>query len=188
MPFVAIEKATNHRIDITRIEDPRSVLRPGEYVCQLCGEPMIVKAGYVVRAHFAHRAVCKSDYAWHPESVEHLEFKYLLRDHLQKEFNQYATADIDIEVKVPEAKRVADVMMTFPMGWRIAHEVQLAGITTIELEERTEAYLNAGIDVIWWLGKNANTQTNRMWCLENIGLALVITDNYISVAEAKAPV
>jgi len=62
--------------------------------------------------------------------------------------------------------------VTFPTGWRVAHEVQLASITTEHLQERTNDYTLAGIDVVWWLGKSADTETNRAWCRCTFGYAL----------------
>ena len=75
MPFVALHRETRERIDITRIENPRVVLKSGNCICQLCDSPMIIKAGQIMRAHFAHNAACPSDYASHPESPEHREAK-----------------------------------------------------------------------------------------------------------------
>jgi hypothetical protein len=68
MPFIAIRKETRERIDITTIANPRAVLKSGECLCQLCGAPMIVKAGLVRQHHFAHIGQCSSDYQSHPES------------------------------------------------------------------------------------------------------------------------
>lgn len=174
MPFVAIHAETEERIDITEIENPREVLRSGDCVCQLCGEPLIVKAGLIVTPHFAHYAECTSDYQSHPETPAHREAKRLLRQYLRDEFAEYANAKIEIEVPIPEARRVADVMATFPMGWRVAHEIQLSSITTRGLQERTNDYSNAGIDVVWWLGKSADTPANRRWCVDNFGYVFVL--------------
>jgi len=58
MPFVALHKETKARIDITAVNNPRQFLKSGDCICQLCGEPMIVKAGEILQAHFAHHAAC----------------------------------------------------------------------------------------------------------------------------------
>ncbi len=175
MPFIAMMKATGERIDITTIENPRAALTSGECLCQLCGTPMIVKAGLVRQHHFAHAGRCTSDYQSHPESPAHREAKRYLATHLREWFKEYAHAHIAYEVPIPEVKRIADLLVTFPTGWRVAHEVQLASITTEHLQERTNDYTLAGIDVVWWLGKSADTETNRAWCRCTFGYALSLT-------------
>lgn len=174
MSFVAVHKETGERIDITRIASPREQLRTDMCVCQLCGAPMIIKAGLVMRAHFAHHALCESGYQSHPESVAHREAKVFLATHLREAFQEYTSAVIEYEVPIPEVRRVADLLATFPMGWRVAHEVQLASITPAELEERTNDYAKAGIDSVWWLGKSANTLANREWSYRTFGYALCL--------------
>jgi len=175
MPFVAKHKETGERIDITRIENPRAVLRSGDCVCQLCGEPMIIKAGLIVSPHFAHYARCESDYRFQPETAEHRRAKRELAEKLRETFAEYTDAEIELEMPIPEIRRVADILVTFPMGWRVAHEIQLSAITLEELEERTDDYSRAGVDVVWWLGRSADTSTNRQWCLETFSYCFSIT-------------
>jgi competence CoiA-like predicted nuclease len=110
-----------------------------------------------------------------------LNAKAFLRDRLNEEFLEYTNVQFELEVKVPEVMRIADVMATFPMGWRIAHEVQLASITVAQLEERTDDYVRAGVDVVWWLGKSADTPANRNWCLETFGECYSIDADRVSV-------
>lgn len=74
-----------------------------------------------------------------------------------------------VEEPIPEANRVADVLLTFKTGGPVAHEVQLSPITTGELAARTRDYADVGVDVYWWLGKQAATTANRQWCLDEIG-------------------
>jgi competence protein CoiA len=135
---------------------------------------MIIKAGLIVAAHFAHKSTCPTDYKSHPESPEHRAGKILVAECLRANVGEYSTALIEYEVPIPEVRRVADVLVTFPMGWRVAHEVQLASITTEELAQRTEDYLHAGVDVVWWLGKSADTPANRDWCQRVLGFSLSI--------------
>lgn len=174
MPFVALDRNTEQRIDITRIINPRHVLKAVDLICQLCGEPMIVVAGYKRIHHFRHRSECGSEYEAHPESYEHLQTKYFISRNVSQVMDEYSGVSFDLEVKIPEAKRVADILFTFPNGWRIAHEIQLASITRETLEQRTDDYLRAGIDTIWWLGKSADTHSNRIWCSERFGFVLQV--------------
>lgn len=116
---------------------------------------MIVKAGLVRQHHFAHRGKCTSDYQSHPESPAHRDAKRYLATHLREWFKEYANVPIAYEVPIREVKRVADLLVTFPTGWQVVHEVQLASTTTEDLQRRTNDYTLAGIDVTWWLGKSA---------------------------------
>lgn len=175
MPFIAIRKATGERIDITTIENPRAVLKSGECLCQLCCAPMILKAGLVRQHHFAHAGRCIDAYQSHPESPAHQDAKRYLATHLREWFKEYANTTIEYEVPIREVKRVADLLVTFPTGWRVVHEVQLASTTTEELQRRTNDYTLAGIDVVWWLGKSADTPANREWCQRTFGYALSLT-------------
>jgi competence protein CoiA len=175
MPFVALHKETKKRIDITSINNPRQFLKAGDFICQLCEKPMIVKAGEVLQAHFAHQASCpNTEYSSQPESPEHREAKKYLAEHLVEEFPMYAGATIEYEVPIKEVRRIADLLVTWPGGHRQAHEVQLSAITTGTLKKRTEDYEQAGIDVVWWLGKSAKTQTNINWSYETFGLSYII--------------
>lgn len=164
MPFVAKNKVTGERIDVTKYRNPRADIKKDECICQLCSEPMFIKAGMVVSAHFSHRASCSSNYATKPESAEHRLAKRQIIKLLQDNYDMYKDTTIELERPIPEIKRVADILITFSSGWRIAQEIQLSSITTGTLQERTEDYERVGIDVIWWLGKAANTETNRQWC------------------------
>lgn len=178
MPFIAIQKSTGRKIDISKIANPREVLKSGDCICQLCEQPMMIKAGVIIRHHFAHMPdkECQSMYKkGHPESPDHdfakREVARVIEDDLSKRLTGFT---VDYEVPIEEIKRQADVLVTFPMGWRIAHEVQLAKITIDELEERTNDYLRAGIDVFWWLGKSADTESNRTWCVKRFGFSFRI--------------
>ncbi|WP_354010891.1 competence protein CoiA family protein [Endozoicomonas lisbonensis] len=96
-------------------------------------------------------------------------FKDLLAQELRKEYGTYLNTTPIIEYPIHEVKRIADVVFEFPNGWLEAHEVQFSSITPAELEERTNDYKKAGIDVVWWLGKSADTQPNREWVREVFG-------------------
>jgi competence CoiA-like predicted nuclease len=181
MPFIAIHKPTGKRVDATREKNLRQTYEADSLACQQCGGLMIPREGKVKRTHFAHRVECTSEWVTHPETPEHLNAKAFLRDRLNEEFFGYTNVQFELEVKVPEVMRIADVMATFPMGWRIAHEVQLASITVAQLEERTNDYARAGVDVVWWLGKSADTPANRNWCLETFGECYSIDADRVSV-------
>lgn len=172
MSFVAKDKTTNQRIDITCVQNPRLVLIAENIVCQVCDGPMIIKAGEIFRHHFAHKVLCPFEYQSHPESPEHLFGKWIVSQKVKEEWKEYSSAKIEFEYFVPEVKRIIDIAMVFPNGWIVAHEIQLASITVGELRQRTEDYYHAGIDVLWWLGKSADTITNQDWCIAQFGFSL----------------
>jgi len=180
MPFIAKLRSTGERVDITKIPNPRETLRKDDVFCALpdCEAPMIIKRGLVVTPHFAHHpnSPCKSEYGSHPESIEHREGKRWIAAQLllEREY-QHANCTIEYEVPIPEVHRIADVLVSFPSGWRVAHECQLANITTEELEQRTEDYERAGVDVYWWLGKGAATRTNVSWACIHQGCGLELS-------------
>jgi len=171
MGLIAKNKKTEERINILDYKEPRQELKKDEIVCHLCDGDLIIKSGLIRMKYFAHKpnAPCQCDYARHPESYEHLFFKKLLSENLAKEFGEYLNAKPLLEYPIHEVKRIADIVFQFPSGWLVAHEIQLSSITIEALDERTNDYRNAGIDIVWWLGKSANTPTNRQWLIENFG-------------------
>jgi len=171
MGFVAKNKNTGKHINIFDYKNPRKELIRSDLECHLCGGELIIKAGLERVKHFSHKpdSPCSCDYDRHPESYEHLFFKKLLAEKLGSEFQEYLGIPPRLEYPIREVKRVADIVFEFPNGWLIAHEIQLSSITIEDLEDRTNDYRNAGVDVVWWLGKSANTRTNRQWVIENFG-------------------
>ena len=182
MPFIAKHKTTGERIDITRLENPRSVLGASDVVCPICDHAMTIKAGAIKRHHFAHmpgREDCPYAIYSAGETQEHRDAKELLRSEMSQMFGEYTDAVGELEVYLPEmlnAKwRIADVLFTFPNGWRIAHEAQLAAISTEDLAARTEDYNSQGIDVFWWFGRDALKQrANLEWSMAIYGFFLQI--------------
>lgn len=112
----------------------------------------------------------KQGFFYPGESAEHLDGKEYVSRQVKEVWPEYSDAKIELEylVKIPRKnkRRIIDVAFVLPFGFIVAHEVQLCSITPDELLERTEDYRCAGIDVVWWLGKSANTQPNRDWYYE----------------------
>jgi competence protein CoiA len=169
MGLVAKNIKTDSLIYIFEYENPRQQLNKKDLVCHLCEGELIIKAGLIKMHHFAHKSDCTCDYERHPESYEHLYFKKLLSENIGKEFTEYMGVKPILEYPIHEVRRIADIVFEFASGWLVAHEVQLSAITTETLENRTNDYRNAGVDVTWWLGKSANTEQNRKWCIEKFG-------------------
>ncbi|NAW70451.1 hypothetical protein D8T65_19320 [Vibrio vulnificus] len=173
MPFIGHDTVNDKRVNILNYEDPRAIFKRGQIVCRYCKEELVIRGNSrisVPKIHFMHLSnECKGEYKHHPESPEHLFFKELLSRDLAKDLDEYSNARVELECPVESIKRIIDVAFIFPNGWVVAHEVQLSAITPNELEERTNDYRKAGIDVTWWLGKQANTPKNRQWCYEKLG-------------------
>ena len=174
MPFIAKDKTTGQRVDITQYKTYDIPME--NLACQACDGPMYVKAGMIRRAHFAHRlgecdfSLYERDQDTSPqERPEHLAGKRWLKEHLPEIDPEYSHATLEYEVPIKEVRRIVDVLARFPQGYMAAHEVQLASISREDLQKRTDDYAAAGIDVWWWLGKDADTESNREWCLQQLG-------------------
>ncbi|RLI51575.1 MAG: hypothetical protein DRO93_15995, partial [Candidatus Thorarchaeota archaeon] len=161
MPLTAKLRSTGKDVCILDYENPRQELAAEDLVCPHCDGPMIIRHGLIRAPHFAHLSRCPYE-GWHePETPEHRAFKravreYLLRDPFWKE------AQVALEVRIPQAHRIADVFVTFPTGWRVAHECQVSPITQEELIARSRAYREAGIDVMWWF-ESGRLEQSRKW-------------------------
>lgn len=175
MPFIALDKNTGERIVVTGLVSPREELRGKHLECQLCGGRMYLRGGKDVQFHFYHHRVCTSNYKTNPETPHHIAGKFYIAENILPQLNDYANFKPKYEVPIPEVMRVADVLLEFNMGWRIAHEIQLSSIGVEELNQRTNDYLQAGIDVLWWFGKSADNRTNRDWSIRKYGFSLSLS-------------
>lgn len=173
MSFVALRKDTRERVDITQYPSPKKeALKHYVLLCQECGGVLHIREGDVRSAHNAHLPGAHCGAAG--ESQQHRNGKMYLRDHLTDIFPEYVEAVFDFEYRVPGGDRIIDLLVTLPDGRRVAHEVQLASITTKSLRERTGDYATAGISTVWWLGGNAHTATNVQWCLQQFEVAHIL--------------
>lgn len=115
------------------------------------------------RTHFWHLGGCEcaSKLDRHPQTPEHREGVFALRSWLEKQLANCFTQTIQREVPLLECNRVADLLVTFPCGWRLAIELQLSAITLDSLDARIQSYLRNGTDVLWFIGKSADTVAVR---------------------------
>lgn len=168
MPLVAHDGVTGNRIDITLYENPRSELPTSNIVCPECQSPMILKAGAIKVAHFAHKPGSNCSYG-RGETPEHIAAKRMLAAWLRSEMQ-----GCSVELEYPIANRRGDLAQMFPNGWIVVHEIQLASITTEELQKRTDDYMNAGCDVIWYFGNKTYTPANRAWSERFQGMTILL--------------
>ncbi|MEO0396229.1 MAG: competence protein CoiA family protein [Cyanobacteria bacterium P01_A01_bin.137] len=114
------------------------------------------------------------------ESPEHRSGKLFVAENAQNISEDFSPDLVRFEYRVMmpsrEKYRIIDVAFVNPSGQISAHEVQLAFITPEELTERTLDYWEAGINVIWWLGKEAKTTRNIETYKEVIGSGPCILD------------
>lgn len=177
MPLVAKNKITGDRIDITQISSPRATLPQNILICPFCDGEMFVREGFINVPHFAHRVECTSIYVQHGESINHLMAKAGIAKYLRENFQKDANIKVELEVRVPEVRRIADVMLFDSNEGRVAYEIQLSPIATEDLAQRTQDYRRAGIDCLWCLGEKALTANNREWCENNLGDYCVVDVN-----------
>jgi len=141
---------------------------PGSLQYPFCEQSVFSREhkGFVL--HFVHQHSCTSDVARHPESPEHEEGKLKLAKFLKEQIKDEPeqNAAVEVEYHLPncgEYGRITDVALVYKNGNLLIAECQLSRITPNELEQRTRDYLSVRADVLWFLGKEADTTENRTW-------------------------
>lgn len=164
MPLTAKRRSTGEVICVLDYEAPRRDLPADDLVCPFCEEPVILRAGPLRAAHFAHLRRCTYEGWYERETPEHRAFKEAVWRYLNRS-PFWQEGRVELEVPIPKAHRVADLLVTFPNGWRVAHECQVSRIGLEELHARSQAYLEAGVDVLWWF-THERLQEARKWLPE----------------------
>lgn len=160
----------------------------GSLICPFCNEVVFPRKrkGFVL--HFVHRSTCTCSFDHHPESSEHEQGKVLLARYLKQQSQEYDNKSVKIEVEYPlpqcgQNGRIADVALIYENGNLLICECQLSKITPYELEQRTRDYISIGADVMWFLGKEADTSENRAWIRSVFGSVGRIEFDYNSEEE-----
>lgn len=83
------------------------------------------------------------------EGLFHQQGKALIQAWIAE---RYPYLDARVEEPIAARERVADVMVTWPTGHRVAVEIQYAALTVEEWLERHNSYLRNDIVPIWLLG------------------------------------
>ena len=192
MPFKARCITMDSDILITDYEFPRVELDGMQIVCPYCEHEMGIRGGIVRRTHFFHKVICDAPIAYKPgttngESLEHVEAKRALMQHLQETNTLRDKTDFDYEMRIKERGiyRIADIgrYLIATKQMLTAYEIQLSRITIEQLRERTEAYNSCNVDTIWIFGGEANTPDNKEWCARNNGQYWEVS-SYDSISEA----
>lgn len=118
--------------------------------CPGCGSVLILHAGSLRAAHFAHLpgAICHCPQT-EPETPEHRAGKLLLQEWLMA---QLPEDEIELEAHIPETGQRADVLIRRGKTQRIALEFQCANLSAREWRRRHQAYRDAGFRDLWLLG------------------------------------
>lgn len=87
----------------------------------------------------------------------------------------WSQAPIETAVRLADVDMVADVCIQYPMGWRLMHQIVQTALTPADLAARTQQLAAAGIDVVWWLGPDADTPANQQWCQAHRGWRGTVT-------------
>lgn len=115
----------------------------GRFCCPGCGGLVRYKSGKVLRSHFAHVTLRDCTYFSENESAQHLSLKSSLYKWLQGQ------EEVELEAYLPATKQVADILV----NQHLALEVQCSSLSISRLQERTMAYQQADMAVLWLLGK-----------------------------------
>ncbi|HEL1624444.1 TPA: competence protein CoiA [Streptococcus suis] len=116
----------------------------GSFTCPGCGGLVRYKSGKVLRSHFAHVSLRDCSYFSENESAQHLSLKSSLYKWLQGQ------EEVELEAYLPATKQVADILV----NQQLALEVQCSSLSISRLQERTMDYQQAGMAVLWLLGKD----------------------------------
>lgn len=133
-----------------RGKTPESI-RAQQWRCKFCHHEMTPKMGPVRTWHFGHApdaTDCPFERESEPESPHHQLLKRTSAEALARHFAAQ-TPQVEYEVRLPQAGRIADALLTLADGSRVAVEAQLSPITLEELMVRTRAYHQAEIEVVW---------------------------------------
>ncbi|HFR3551057.1 TPA: competence protein CoiA [Streptococcus suis] len=116
----------------------------GSFTCPGCGGLVRYKSGKVLRSHFAHVSLRDCSYFSENESAQHLSLKSCLYSWLIN------AEQVELEKCLPQIGQVADLLVNDCL----ALEVQCSSLPISRLQVRTEAYQQAGMAVLWLLGKD----------------------------------
>ncbi|HEL1811822.1 TPA: competence protein CoiA [Streptococcus suis] len=126
---------------INLLEKPE--VKKGDYFCPACAGKVRYRSGKILRSHFAHVTLRDCHYFSENESAQHLSLKSSLYKWLQGQ------EEVELEAYLPATKQVADLLV----NQQLALEVQCSSLPISRLQLRTQAYHEAGLQVLWLLGK-----------------------------------
>ncbi|MDY0406173.1 competence protein CoiA family protein [Virgibacillus sp. 179-BFC.A HS] len=123
-------------------------IRQQPFICPVCEEQVLIKAGERMIPHFAHRSTANCPESKKGEGSFHERGKLQLYQWLRKKY-----AHVQLEPYLPEIKQRPDILIHLGTK-RIAIEFQCAKIPIQMIRKRNNYYRQAGITPIWMLGAN----------------------------------
>lgn len=200
MPFKALS-AKDNRVVLAYWFRKSRVMKahyPNGFICPVCKEKVSARGGNYPgdkRNHFYHprgTKKCPTDRIKEGLSSQNLTHHQMgvrkLYDYLIQEYHHEIKNEgwfVDVEYYNPLIpERIADLAVLDEEGavYQV-HEFQLTKIPVTKLEERTESYEKANIDVVWWFGKGCDCEEVRLWSLRRFGQHLVPVIDFSSYGE-----
>ena len=145
--FVAVEETTDTRTEADKACKQKC------YVCPKCRKSVVFAQGPKIRWHFRHKPNSECPYH-NGETWQHEQAKFAI---LSGARSRGLAAEPELEVLSLDGDRRADVVIWAPQTdpprpddhRRYAFEVQYSALETAALDTRTNAYMAAGVPVIW---------------------------------------
>jgi hypothetical protein len=104
--------------------------------------------------------------------------KEALKTHLEEELGEYSNAiigtDFPLDLGIRREVESADIIAMFPSGYMVALMIVTEPINSQEISLIWKAFLNKGIDVMWWLGGEGDTTDNRDLLLSRCGCTYML--------------
>lgn len=157
-------------------------------VCPCCKGKVAARGGTSKNftTHFYHLprsgegCLIKEKYKDRPDLVHHTTMVLAVLDYLKPRIPPGFSLDTEhISKDIPG--RIADLAV-LDHGGRVveAHEIQLTKVPISELQERTNSYEQAGVEVVWWFGKGCQTDDIIQWAQRNFGYCLLPDVSFFS--------
>lgn len=137
-------------VQLRQTQTPTQI-RAVTWTCKFCAGPMTPVLGPTRQWHFRHQphtSPCPAQGELEPESERHRALKRSAAESLRLHFSPHVVS-VNYEVRLPEAGRIADALLTFQDGTRVAVEAQVSPIALEHLQQRTNSYTDVDVDVIW---------------------------------------
>lgn len=182
MPFKAIDKKTGEVVLSTLFAEALTIrAKYSDLVCPACKARVSARGGKSMRIvpHFFHirkegeGCLIADKHKSRRSLTHHTLMVKSAYDYLIKEIPPGFTLDFEHHSKaVPD--RIADLAVLDANGNMVqAHEIQLTKVPVRQLEERTESYESAGVEVVWWFGKGCDTEEIINWSRANFGYCIM---------------
>jgi len=188
MPFKALDTDTQKPIYAFWFEESNNLrAKHPNLVCPCCKGRVAARGGQSRRftTHFYHVAKGGDGCLLGEKSkgvnlIHHTMMVTAVLDYLKPRIPKSFSLDTEhISEYVPG--RIADLAV-LDYGGKIveAHEVQLTKVPISELQERTDSYEQAGVEVVWWFGKGCQTDDVIQWAQRNFGYCILPDVSFFS--------